>query len=79
MGQEDPKTGRIVKFFLGSFGLDCVFLTEDRCLGATSLIIIGGVKIIQSLGGGTGPVVYTIAATLFSFDSLPANLLSTWL
>jgi hypothetical protein len=66
VGQEDPKTDRTVKFVLGSFGLNCVFLTEDRCLGATSLIIIGGLTISQSFGGGgaPGPVVYTVAATV---------------
>jgi hypothetical protein len=66
VGQEDPKTDRIVKFVLGSFGLDCVFLTEDKCLGATSPIIIGGLTISQSLrgGGGPRPVVYTIVATV---------------
>ena len=45
MVKVSPHTYRILKFFVGSFGLDNIVLTDGRRvrnLGLTLLIIIGG-------------------------------------
>ena len=70
VGQEEPKTGRIVNFVLGSFGLDCVFLTEDMSgSNFTHNYRRPYDKSVFFWGGGVRLSI--LLPPQFSFDSLP--------
>ena len=57
-----PQTYQILKFFVGSFGLDYIVLTDGRRVrnsGLTLLVIIGGPEHRDTRrGGGRPPTGY---------------------